>query len=78
MLRKLQDKLKPGFPWSYEPYVSGFVHVRKSQIQGFFKEIQGIHVSANSRTNTEEKGLDISKIWRWIFQNAILMSFKQI
>jgi predicted membrane protein len=29
--------------------LAGFVHVRKSQIQGLFKDIQG-HVSANSRT----------------------------
>jgi hypothetical protein len=38
--------------------VPGFVHVRKSQIQGLFKamyqQIQGL--------NTEEKGLEISKI----------------
>jgi hypothetical protein len=38
--------------------VQGFVHVRKIQIQGLFKamyqQIQGL--------NTEEKGLEISKI----------------
>ena len=49
--------------------VPGFVHVRKSQIQGLFKamyqQIQGL--------NTEEKGLEISKIWRWIVQNITLM-----
>jgi hypothetical protein len=28
--------------------------------------------------NTEEKGLEISKIWRWIVQNTTLMSFKQL
>jgi hypothetical protein len=37
---------------------TGFVHVRKSQIQGLFKamsqEIEGL--------NNEEKGLEISKI----------------
>jgi hypothetical protein len=35
-----------------------------------FQQIQGL--------NTEEKGLEISKIWRWIVQNATLMSFKQV
>ena len=34
------------------------------------QQIQGL--------NTEEKGLEISKIWRWIVQNATLMSFKQL
>jgi hypothetical protein len=34
---------------TFEQYQSGFVHVRKSQIQGLFKDIQGHHVSANSR-----------------------------
>jgi hypothetical protein len=46
------------------------IHVRKSQIQGLFKDmyqqIQGL--------NTEKKALEISKIWRWIVQNATLMS----
>jgi hypothetical protein len=61
----------------FKKEIAWFVHVRKSQIQGFVKDIQG-HVSANSRTNTEEKGLEISKVWCSIFQNATLMSFKQL
>jgi hypothetical protein len=40
---------------------SGFVHVRKSQIQGLFKDIQG-HLSANKGVNTEEKALEINKM----------------
>ena len=35
-----------------------------------YQQIQGL--------NTEEKGLEISKIWRWIVQNATLMSFEQL
>jgi hypothetical protein len=44
-----------------------------------FEDIQG-HVSANLvlGLNTDEKGLEISKIWRWIVQNTTLMSFKQL
>jgi hypothetical protein len=30
------------------------------------------------RLNIEEKGLEISKIWRWIVQNATLMNFEQL
>jgi hypothetical protein len=32
-----------------------------------YQQIQGL--------NTEEKGLEISKIWRWIVQNATLLVF---
>jgi hypothetical protein len=39
-----------------QPCLPGFVHVRKSQIQGLFKDIQG-HVSANSRTKYWRKGV---------------------
>jgi hypothetical protein len=35
-----------------------------------YQQIQGL--------NTDEKGLEISKIWRWIVQNTTLMSFKQL
>ena len=40
----------------------GFVHVRKSQIQGLFKDIQGHVYQQIQGLNTEEKGLEISKI----------------
>jgi hypothetical protein len=39
--------------------------VRKSQIEGRFKDLQGC-VSSNWRTKYWIKGLEISKIWRWI------------
>ena len=38
--------------------------------KAMYQQIQGL--------NTDEKGLEISKIWRWIFQNATLMSFEQL
>jgi hypothetical protein len=37
-------------------YITGFVHVRTSQIQGLFKNIQG-HVSANSSTKYWKEGV---------------------
>jgi hypothetical protein len=44
--------------------------VKFKTFQAMFQQIQGL--------NTEEKGLEISKIWRWIVQNANLVSFKQL
>jgi hypothetical protein len=60
------------------PFLIGFVHVRESQIQGVFNDIQG-HVSANSRTKYWKEGVRISNIWRWIVQNGVtLMNFEQL
>jgi hypothetical protein len=43
----------PIFPWTR------FVHIRESQIQGLFKDIQD-----------HEKALEISTMSRWIVQNV--------
>ena len=39
---------------------------RTVKFKAMYQQIQGL--------NTEEKGLEIGKIWRWIVQNAILIN----
>jgi hypothetical protein len=48
------------------------VHVRKSRIQGLFKDIQLFKAMYQQiqGLNTEEKALEISKMWRWIVQKG--------
>ena len=49
------------------------------KLKGFnFKDIQGHIYRQIHKLNTEEKVLEISKMWHWIVQNATLMSFKQL
>jgi hypothetical protein len=49
-------------------FIQGSYMWTRVKFKAMYQQIQGL--------NTEEKGLEISKIWRWIVQNATLMSFE--